>query len=84
MEVRVFRQAVKTRWTNLRSTTLSNGNLQKLVSDTSRYLQDNNAVTRNYAKWEVSADRTYDQSVLDLQNFLSQRANWMDGKIGAF
>ena len=84
MEDPVFRQAVKARWTSLRSSTLSSGNLQKLVSDTSKYLQDNNAVFRNYSKWEVNGDRTYDQAILDLQNFLSQRANWMDGKIGAF
>jgi hypothetical protein len=84
MEDPVFRQAVKARWTGLRTGTLSNGNLQKLVSDTSKYLQDNNAVARNYAKWEVNADRNYEQAIQDLQNFLSQRANWMDGKIGAF
>lgn len=84
MEDPVFRQAVKTRWTSLRSGPLSNGNLQNLVSETAKYLQDNKAVTRNYAKWEVNKDRTYEQAILDLQNFLSQRAIWMDGRIGAF
>lgn len=84
MEDPVFRQALKTRWTSLRSGPLSNANLQNLVAETAKYLQDNEAVTRNYAKWEVSKDRTYEQAILDLQNFLSQRANWMDGRIGAF
>jgi hypothetical protein len=84
MEDPVFRQALKTRWTSLRSGPLSNANLQNLVAETAKYLQDNKAVTRNYAKWEVNNDRTYEQSILDLQNFLSQRANWMDGRIGAF
>lgn len=84
MEDPVFRQAVKTRWTSLRSGPLSNANLQNLVAETAKYLEDNKAVSRNYAKWEVNNNRTYEQSILDLQNFLSQRANWMDGRIGAF
>jgi hypothetical protein len=84
MEDPVFRQAVKTRWTGLRSSNLSNGNLQKLVSDTSKYLRENKAVIRNYSKWEVEPNSNYDQAIQNLQGFLSQRANWMDGKIGAF
>jgi hypothetical protein len=84
MEDAEFRTALKQRWTSLRAGTLSNSQLTKLVEDTAIHLQKNGAVQRNYAKWEVNADRTYDQSILNLKSYLQQRANWMDGEIGGF
>lgn len=84
MEDPEFRTALKQRWTSLRSGSLSNSQLTQLVEDTAIHLQKNGAVQRNYAKWEVNADRTYEQSILNLKSYMQQRANWMDGEISGF
>lgn len=80
----VFKQAVKTRWQALRQAELSPSQIQKVVDDAVNVLKKNGAVERNYAKWDQGIGVNYDQSVQNLKVFLTDRANWMDSKIGAF
>ncbi len=84
LEDPVFKQAVKVRWQALRSGELGSSSLQKVVDDAVAYLQQNGAVQRNYAKWDQGIGVNYDQSIQNLKTFLTDRANWMDGQIGAW
>lgn len=84
LEDPVFRSAVKTRWTTLRSKEFSTSTMHALVDKTAAYLKDNGAVIRNYKKWDVGIGVNYDASVNNLKNFLRDRASWMDGMISRF
>ncbi len=84
MEDSQFRAAIKQRWVNLRAGQLSDSKLTLLVDEASNYLLKNGAVERNFKKWDVNTNRTYEQSIQDLKSYLQQRANWMDGEIGGF
>lgn len=79
-----FRKAVKDRWLGLRQGELSPSKLNGMVDEMVNLLQSNGAVQRNYAKWDQGIGLNYDQSVLNLKLFLTDRANWMDGQIGAW
>ncbi|GAA0879845.1 hypothetical protein GCM10009119_28140 [Algoriphagus jejuensis] len=84
MEDPEFKSAVKNRWTSLRLTFLSTGQLNTLVDTTVNYLQQNGAVSRNYAKWDKGIGVNYDQSIVDLKRFLGERTSWMDREIAKF
>lgn len=84
MEDHEFRNVLKQRWITLRSETLSNPKLVQLVEDAYQYLQENGTVARNFEKWDIATNRTYDQAIQDLKSYLQQRANWMDAEIGGF
>jgi hypothetical protein len=79
----LFRNALKTRWSGLRLSTLSNAELLYLVDQTSAYLENNGAVDRNYNKWDQGIGVNYSSSVEDLKSFLEARAQWMDEVISA-
>ncbi|WP_111670543.1 CotH kinase family protein [Algoriphagus litoralis] len=79
-----FRQAVKTRWQALRQSELSPSALQKVVDDAVTYLQENGAIQRNYAKWDQGIGVNYEQSILNLKQFLTERSTWMDAAISSF
>jgi hypothetical protein len=84
MEDPEFKQAIKTRWQALRQAELSPSQIQKVVDDAVNVLQGNGAVERNYAKWDQGVGVNYDEAIQNLKIFLTDRANWMDGKIGAW
>ena len=84
MEDPIFRSALKTRWTELRSGVLSTGELLAMVDQTASYLQENGAVTRNYAKWGIGLNIDYEASIESLKSFLVIRTQWMDGEISSF
>nr|WP_287935520.1 CotH kinase family protein [Algoriphagus sp.] len=79
-----FKQAVKIRWQALRQGELSPSQIQKIVDDAVEYLKKNGAVERNYAKWDQGIGVNYDQAVQNLKIFLTERATWIDGQIGAW
>ena len=83
MEDPLFRNALKTRWSALRLSTLSNTELLYLVDQTSAYLENNGAVDRNYNKWDKGIGVNYSSSVEDLKSYLEARAQWMDVVISA-
>jgi len=84
MEDPLFRDALKTRWSGLRLSTLSNAELLYLVDQTSAYLEENGAVGRNYNKWDRGIGVNYSSSVENLKSYLEARAQWMDEVILAF
>ena len=84
LEDPMFRQAVKDRWTALRVGTLSTVELTDMVDQTAKYLQENGAIERNYAKWDTGTPVNYDEAIQSLKNFLEARTQWMDEEIGAF
>ena len=83
MEDPLFRNALKTRWSGLRLSTLSNAELLYLVDQTSAYLENNGAVDRNYNKWDQGIGVDYSSSVENLKSYLEARAQWMDEVISA-
>lgn len=81
MEDPLFRDALKTRWSALRSGALSTNKILNLVDETASYLEENGAIKRNYALWDNGLNVNYQESVGSLKNFLSFRSDWMDSKI---
>lgn len=84
MEDPLFREAVKVRWNSLRSGVLSTASLMGMVDQAAGYLQENGAVQRNYERWNPGWEVDYEGSLESLKQFLTDRAAWMDGAIGAF
>jgi len=84
LEDPVFRQAVKVRWQSLRGNELSTGAMQQVVDDAVQVLNKNGAVARNYKLWDQGLGVNHDQAVQNLKAYLTARASWMDGKIGAW
>ncbi len=84
MEDPIFRSALKTRWTELRSSVLSTGELLNMVDQTATYLQENGAVYRNYSIWDAGLNVDYDASTESLRSYLEFRTQWMDGEISSF
>lgn len=76
-----FVDVLKQRWTELRSNELSTSNVTNLVQSTSTYLQNNDAIMRNYDRW-TGIDVDYSNSINDMVNYLTNRLNWMDSEIG--
>lgn len=79
-----FKKAVKDRWNVLRKNELSPSNLNSVLDEMVTLLQKNEAVQRNYEKWDQGIGVNYDQSVQNMKMFLTDRANWMDGQIGGW
>ncbi len=84
MEDPIFRSALKARWTELRSSVLRTEELLGMVDQTASYLQENEAVKRNYIKWDVGLSIDYEASIKSLKSFLEVRTQWMDGEISSF
>ena len=84
LEDPVFRSAVKTRWTELRSGALSTSSILTHVDNTADMLKANDAINRNYTRWNAGFVVDYDARVQDLKDFLEFRTNWMDGEIAGF
>jgi len=79
-----FKAAVKVRWNSLRSNELSNAKLLQLIDDTVQMLGENGAVLRNYKVWDKGIGVDYVASIINLENFLQERAAWMDNTIALF
>ncbi|GAB2499007.1 CotH kinase family protein [Algoriphagus taiwanensis] len=84
LEDPVFKQAVRTRWKELRQSQFSPSSIQKIVDDAVTYLQSNGAVERNYAKWDQGIGVNYDQTIQNLKIYLTDRSQWMDSQINSF
>lgn len=84
MEDPIFRSALKTRWTGLRSNVLSTDELLYIVDQTAGYLQENGAVNRNYNIWDAGIGVDYESSIESLKSYLEARTLWMDGEISSF
>jgi spore coat protein CotH len=76
----IFTNALKKRWTQLRSTVLTNTKIINLVENTSQLLIKSGAIKRNYEKWKgIYVD--YDSEIKMLKQYLQNRLSWMDKEI---
>jgi hypothetical protein len=83
MEDPKFKAELKTRWIALRADVLSTPNVLGLTTNTAAFLNANNAISRNFTKWNgINFD--YNNGVNDMKNYLSNRLQWMDSQILAF
>ncbi len=80
MQDPVFKTAVKTRWTSLRANTLNTSTVNGLITDTAMYLNNNNAIVRNYTAW-TGISTNYNTSIANLKNWMGNHLTWMDGQI---
>lgn len=79
-----FRLAIKQRWSALRADQLSTSKLVQRINDAASLLKENDAVKRNYDKWDIGIGVDYDASVNALKTYLQGRAEWMDATIAQF
>ncbi|MFT5021869.1 MAG: hypothetical protein ACI834_000543, partial [Colwellia sp.] len=79
----VFKTALKSRWQELRAGSLSNNQVLGLIDSTSKYLQDNGAIQRNFNKW-IGIPVDYPLAVSELRAYLVNRLKWMDQTIGTY
>ncbi|MGO4817110.1 CotH kinase family protein [Flavobacterium sp. W22_SRS_FP1] len=83
MEDPKFKAELKNRWIALRADVLSTPNVLSLTSNTASFLNANNAIGRNFTKWN-GIDFDYNNGVNDMKTYLSNRLQWMDSQILAF
>lgn len=83
MEDPQFRAALKVRWQSLSGSTMSVQNLHAIVDETANLLIDNGAIERNNRVWAIGGE-SYEQSITNLKNYLSERVTWMDNEISGF
>ena len=79
----VFKTALKSRWQEVRAGSLSNNQVLGLIDSTSKYLQDNGAIQRNFNKW-IGIPVDYPLAVSELRAYLVNRLKWMDQTIGTY
>lgn len=86
-----FTAAVKTRWTELRTTKFSDASILKLVDDNIALLQKHDAVNQHFARWKFLGvklpfngfvGQTYHEEIDYLKNWVRSRTAWMDQNIG--
>lgn len=87
----IFQNKFAKRWNELKNTTLSYPNIEKLIDSTVNKIKD--AVTRNFLKWKECFDgktyvwpnknkfTSYDEEINYLKNWIKQRLNWLNQNI---
>lgn len=83
MEDPKFRNLLKTRWSDLRSSELSLAEMQSLVDMAAASLRNNGAAERNYIKWDRDIGIDWESSIESLKSYLEERVIWMDGMISS-
>ncbi len=88
-----FRAIVKTRWTALRRTQLSQTTIDSKIDNWITYLDANGAIDRNLTQWPVIGfslpfnsfvGNSFEEEVAYVKNWIEQRATWMDSEIQAW
>lgn len=88
-----FRSAVKTRWTELRAQVFRTDVLLQQIDEEVAFLKEQGAVDRNYERWPVIGvqlpfnsfvGQSYDEEVIYLKTWLTNRLSWMDQQISAW
>ena len=83
-----FKMKVSERYSELRSNIFSEQHIFEIIDDAVIYLGD--AVDRNFSKWPILGNYiwpnyhvydTYDEEVLYLKSWITQRLDWMDSEI---
>jgi hypothetical protein len=88
-----FKEKMKTRWSTLRTTHLSNANINKIITDKVALLEKNNSINKHFNKWKIlgvqlpfndagAVSRTTYKAELDFfKNWITARLSWMDENI---
>ncbi len=88
-----FRAAVKSRWQELRSSVLSDENLDEMIGTYLLRLTEQGAVARNFDRWQVLGTElpfnsyvgsTYEDETNYLNDWIDLRTSWLDAQISAF
>ena len=90
LEDPLFKAEIKTQWENYRSGVLSNSNINRIIEEQQATLKKNNAINRNFKRWEVLGvalpfnsfvGKDYEAESNYLKDWISNRVAWMDGEI---
>lgn len=93
MEDPMFRNAVKTRWNELRKNEFSQTSLHSMIDEYVAELEDTGTVDRNFERWPILGvqvafnsyvGESYNDEVQYVKNWISQRLSWMDAQIADF
>lgn len=85
-----FVTQLKTRWTVLRGSTFSDGNIHGKIDGYTKILKDAGALETNFAKWNVLGTYVwpnnfigsdYDEEIGYIKNWTDDRLSWLDGAI---
>jgi CotH kinase protein len=84
-----FVDKLKSRWTTLRKTELSENALLKIIDEQVDYLNKTKVVTRNFEKWNILNTPivpnpnvgTHEQEITTIKNWLKARITWLDSNI---
>lgn len=88
-----FKQQIKTRWSTLRTTYLSNANMDKIITDKVALLEKNNSINKHFDRWKIlgvqlpfndqgAVNRTTYKAELDFfKNWITARLSWMDENV---
>ena len=83
---------LKNRWSDLRTNTLSDQNLQDRIDKISNFLIENNAPRRNFDRWSIIGKyiwpnnyigNNYGEEISYLKNWVAKRIKWMDEEINS-
>lgn len=86
----LFRAKIKSRWQDYRMNVLSENNILATISDRQAILTRNNAIERNFKRWDVLGvslpfndfvGEDYESEIDYVKNWMRQRLSWMDGEI---
>jgi len=83
MEDPLFRDLLKSRWNEMRSTVLSMAEMQWMVDMAAASLRNSGAVDRNFKRWDKGIGIDWESSIQSLKSYLEDRVQWMDGEIAA-
>jgi hypothetical protein len=83
MEDPLFRDVLKSRWNELRSTVLSMAEMHGMVDLAATRLRSSGAADRNYKRWDQGIGIDWESSIRSLKSYLEDRVQWMDGEIAA-
>ena len=81
---------LKSRWTALRSTALSDAALEEKINSKANYLKATGAANRNFDRWDTLGmyiwpnyyvGFTYDEEVNTVKTWLNNRMSWLDNEI---
>jgi len=83
MEDPQFRELLLTRWSEMRSTVLSVSEMHWIVDMAAAKLRSNEAVDRNYKRWDQGIGIDWETSIQNLNSYIEERVLWMDGEISS-
>ncbi len=85
-----FQNALKTRWNELKSSTLSLASIHAKIDDYAGELEQAKAIDRNFERWDIMGEEvifnsyvgeTYQDEINYMKDWIKDRIEWMDAEI---